>query len=90
MSKDKQKKLQRAYDLLREINCGRYTASTLTGRRHGDHWRFSMKHPIVKYILRRGLAKLARVHHENHGNAFDTKLDTGVPWARQWQRGDKF
>lgn len=81
MSADKRKRFQRACDLLREVNNGRYLPPTLSG-----HGRWSLRNPTIRYIVDRGMAKLKRVRGtfaRNH-----TVIDTGVPWARQYRPED--
>lgn len=84
MSANKRKRFQRACELLREVNNGRYLPPSINGR-----GRWSLKNPTIRYIIARGMAKLVRRPKGNWNRTItNTKIDTGVPWAREYRRGD--
>lgn len=77
MSADKRKRFRRACEYLRDINCGHYRPTPLSGR--------CLRDPTVRYILRRGMAKVVRVYHAPSHAGYSlrrTYIDTGYPWAR--------
>ena len=75
MSNDKRKKFRRACDFLYEVNNGAYPCPSLNGR-----GRWSLRNPVIRYVVKRGMAKIVRVQHG--GSATRTYVDTGIRWAR--------
>jgi hypothetical protein len=82
MSRDKRKKFERACAFLRDLNNSHYAPPQLNKR-----GPYSMRNPTLRYIVKRGLAKLVRINWSRSRNGrYDltrTKIETGFPWSRR-------